>query len=126
MGKPPRPRPLVLVVDDDHALRSALRRTLVQASFECVEAGTARDALAMLETQSVDVALVDIRLPDESGLVLVEHLRSLDPPIPCVVMSGGDELRAAAESSGAVRFLDKPVSSRELLSALQDAMAADR
>jgi DNA-binding NtrC family response regulator len=100
----------VLLVDDEPELRRLLRRTLVRAGFEVVEASDGRAALEAARLAHFDVVISDIRMPHMGGLELMERLQLEDPGMPVVLMSGSAELsnRQSAVDVGAFDYLAKP------------------
>src|SRR3954464_1274959 len=87
--------PLVLLVEDDPVLRSFLSENLAADGFDPVEAGSAADGLRALEYKRPDVALVDLGLPDGSGLDLIARVRGADglasrlaPQLPPALLPG--------------------------------------
>ena len=117
--------PLVLLVEDDALLRSFLSENLAADGFDPLEAGSAADGLRALQYKHPDVALVDLGLPDGSGLDLIARVRTaeglgsrLDPDLPLLVLSGRDgELdRLRGFERGADDYVVKPTAS--LLAAL--------
>jgi two-component system response regulator RegA len=114
----------VLVVEDDATYRGALADALADAGFSALPAGGVRDALALARVQAPDLALVDLRLPDGSGVDVVRGLAGVAPGCRCVVLSGHGTIPAAVEAmrAGAVDFLTKPAEGPEIVAALKDAM----
>lgn len=114
----------VLLVEDDLVYRNALVGTLADAGFLALPAGGVRDALLLGRAQAPDLALVDLRLPDGSGIDVVRQLAEVAPACRCVVLSGHGTIPAAVEAmrAGAVDFLTKPVEGPEILAALRDAL----
>ncbi|TMD74122.1 MAG: response regulator [Chloroflexi bacterium] len=106
----------VLVVDDDEPLARVMARTLRSRGFECDVALTAAEARGLFETGDYAVALLDVRLPDESGYGLLEELRSTRPDTAVVMISGVDdaELGKAALEHGAFAYHVKPVGATQL------------
>lgn len=90
----------ILIVEDDPLIRTFLADNLTADGFELLVAGTIAQALGELESRRPDLAIVDLRLPDGSGLDLIRRVRSadglgtrLDPTLPLMVLSGcGGEL----------------------------------
>jgi DNA-binding response OmpR family regulator len=116
-------RPAVLLVDDDPVLCTFLADNLTADGYELVVAETARDGLRQLEYKRLDLAVVDLGLPDGSGLELIARVRSadglasrLDPTLPLVVLSGlsGELDRLRAFERGVDDFVSKPFSYSEL------------
>lgn len=113
--------PRVLMVEDEMMIRVLTTDMLEELGFEVVEAGTAAEALDLLESAGpVHAALVDLGLPDRPGEDLIHDLRALRPDLPVVVVTGRD----ASALSGRTRalpdlgFLEKPYDMPELERAL--------
>jgi serine phosphatase RsbU (regulator of sigma subunit) len=106
----------VLVVDDDEPLAKVMARILRSRGFECDVALTGSDARRLLEGKDYAVALLDVRLPDESGYGLLEELRATRPNTAVVMISGVDdpELGKAALEHGAFAYHVKPVGATQL------------
>ena len=106
----------VLVVDDDEPLARVMARILRSRGFECDVALTGSEARRMVEVKDYAVALLDVRLPDESGYGLLEELRATRPNIAVVMISGVDdpELGRAALDHGAFAYHVKPVGATQL------------
>src|SRR3954462_7709516 len=110
----------ILLVEDDLGLRTFLADNLAADGFDVLLADTVRDAVRLLEYKQPDLALVDLGLPDGSGLDLIARVRSadglasrLDPQVPLVVLTGrASELdRGRGFDRGADDFVAKPLSS---------------
>jgi serine phosphatase RsbU (regulator of sigma subunit) len=106
----------VLVVDDDEPLARVMARTLRGRGFECDVALSGAEARALLQTKEYAVALLDVRLPDESGYGLLEDIRAMRPDTAVVMVSGVDdaELGKAALEHGAYAYHVKPVGATQL------------
>jgi len=106
----------ILVVDDEEALAKVMARTLRSRGFEADTALTAAQARQLFETQGYALALLDVRLPDESGYGLLEELKAMRPDTAVVMVSGVDdpELGKAAIEHGAYAYLVKPVGATQL------------
>lgn len=115
----------VLLVDDEPELRRLLRRTLVRAGFEVVEAVDGRAALEAVRLAYFDVVISDIRMPRMGGLELMERLQLEEPDLPVVLMSGSTELsnRQSALDVGAFDYLAKPSELNKIQSTTLSALA---
>ena len=113
----------VLIVDDEPAVLSLLRTVLKQGKFEVVEARAADDALNLLEHESVDLVISDIRMPGMSGIELLDELREWDMDLPVIFISGKgtDREWAQAVQSSASALIEKPFKKEALLKAVQKA-----
>jgi serine phosphatase RsbU (regulator of sigma subunit) len=108
--------PRLLIVDDEEALAKVMQRTLRSRGYESDIALTAAEARRQFEANEYALAVLDVRLPDESGYGLLEELRSRQPNTAVVMISGVDdpELGKAALEHGAYAYLVKPVGATQL------------
>jgi DNA-binding response OmpR family regulator len=115
--------PTIVLVEDDPVLSTFLADNLSADGYEPVVAETLRDGLREFEFHLPDLAIVDLGLPDGSGLELIERVRTadgiasrLDPTVPLIVLSAraGDLDRVRAFERGADDFVPKPFSYGEL------------
>src|SRR5262245_43397722 len=106
----------VLVVDDDEPLARVMARTLRSRGFECDVALSGAAARSLVASNDYALALLDVRLPDESGYGLLEELRATHPNTAVVMISGVDdaELGQAALEHGAYAYHVKPVGATQL------------
>src|SRR5262245_10553734 len=107
----------VLVVDDDDDIRTFLASVLAKQSITVATAGSGADAMALLGREAFDVVLLDLRLPDASGLDVLRWARDADVDTEFVVLTGHAEVEAAVEAMrlGAYDFIGKPCRNSELL-----------
>lgn len=115
----------VLVVDDEHAIRLSLAGKLRQAGYRVMEADSLQAAKKRLE-ESVDVALLDYRLPDGSAFELLERLRQSPIDVPAILMTGHSSVPNAVKAmkAGAFHYVSKPIDFEELLKLVDQALAA--
>jgi len=101
----------VLVVDDDQTVRETLADYFETLGYVVRTAGTATTGRQAAAEHAPDVVLVDLRLPDASGLTLLEALRADDPELGVIVLTGHADVPTAvrAMQQGALDFLEKPV-----------------
>ena len=118
--------PTVLLVEDDDNVRFAMAALLAQEGYQVLTAATAHDALGVLRTPSspIDVVLLDVHLPDASGIDLCARLRQLRLGTPVIVCTGEATPEEAAEllRLGVRRYLQKPVSPDELLATVEASL----
>lgn len=107
----------VLVVDDDPLIRWSLEQALSSEGYDVTALDSAEKALAEVESSDVDLAIVDVVLPGMDGLELIGRMRSVCPGIKTIVMTGerSREIEARALEHGAVAYVEKPFSVRELI-----------
>ena len=118
MTEPARKR--ILVVDDANLVRRFYRDALERAGFEVYEALNGVEALERLLAEPVDLAIVDVNMPQMDGFTFLEALRRQAPPIsslPALIISteAGNQDRLAARRAGANFYLVKPVSQDRLV-----------
>ena len=104
-------RPLALIVDDEPDIRELLEITLARMQIDSRQAGTVADALARLAGAAFDFCLVDMRLPDGSGIDIVRHVAEHCPDTPIAVITAHGNMQTAIEAlkAGAFDFVSKPV-----------------
>ena len=115
----------LLIVDDDQIFRSRLVRAFRERGFETRGAASATEAIAAAAGETPELALVDMRLPDGTGLDVVKALRSLDACTTIVVLTGYGSIATAVESVklGATSYLTKPVDAEQILAAFNGESA---
>ncbi len=101
----------LLIVDDEDGLRTLLRSEMELHGFEVGEADGGNMALEMLKKGTFDIVLLDILMPDISGISVLREIRSAKIPAKVIMLTGVNELKLAQESIqlGANDFLTKPV-----------------
>lgn len=118
--------PTVLLVEDDEPARFAMAALLVREGYQVVTAASVHDAMGILRRPFTpfDVVLLDVHLPDASGIDLCARLRELFPKVPVIVCSGeaSPDEAAALLRLGAHRYLQKPVSPDELLATVEASL----
>ena len=107
----------ILVVDDDQRLRSLLSRYLGGEGFRVTTAGTAAEAREQLRALQPDLLVLDVMMPEETGLAFTEALRQerMEVPILLLTARGAPEDRIAGFEAGADDYLGKPFEPRELV-----------
>jgi len=113
----------ILIVDDDTSLRSFLSERLSRGDFDAVPIGSARDALKVLEESDYDVVLLDITMPDMSGLDALQQIRQLEDPPEVVMLTADTSLQTGIEAMrlGAYHYLTKPATLDEMEATLRKA-----
>jgi FOG: EAL domain len=123
-----KPRPLVLVVDDDEDFARSCVRVLQTWGYGVQTASDGGTAIELARSQQFDVVLTDIQLPSYSGLDILRAVRERDRDTPVVLMTGGpglDSARVAVEW-GALSYLVKPLSMSQLRDVLSRAVQMHR
>lgn len=121
MTTAPGPKPRVLVVDDDKAVRESLRRSLEFNGYEVALAGDGAEALAAIAATSPDVVVMDVMMPRLDGLEATRALRTAGNDLPILVLTARDAVgdRVEGLDAGADDYLTKPFALQELLARLR-------
>lgn len=120
----------ILLVDDDDALRKALRLTLLKLGHEVLEAHNGNEALHLYAAEPPDLVMTDIIMPEKEGLETILELKRLHPPVKIIAMSGGGRANAIdylkiARQMGVSKTLNKPFSADAMAAAIRDVLAAE-
>lgn len=119
-------QPTVLIVEDDESIRDAMTRVLVREGYLAMTAETGHDALGFLRTplSPINVVILDVHLPDVSGIDLCARIRELHPTMPIIVCTGEAEPDEAARllELGVHRYFRKPVAVDELLATVEASL----
>jgi two-component system response regulator RegA len=118
--------PTILVVEDDDAFRTILVQALEARGYDALGVPDAKSAITAAREDSPEMAVVDLRLGDNSGLDVVRELKAIDPSTGIVVLTGYGSIATALESIrlGAVHYLTKPTDPDRILAAFQRGLAA--
>lgn len=113
----------ILVVDDEKVIRDGCRRILTDNKYEVICAENGEEALSFLEKESVDVILLDLKMPVMNGEEVLEQTYSLYPDIPVIIITGHVTIDTAVEcmKKGAFSFITKPFQMDQFLLAVKRA-----
>lgn len=116
----------VLVVDDDEVFRGRLVRAFSERGFDARGADGGQSAIDSAQNDSPEYAVVDLRMPDRSGLEVVRALKTLDPTTNVVVLTGYGSIATALEAVrlGATHYLTKPADVDDIIAGFARATAA--
>jgi FixJ family two-component response regulator len=119
--------PIVFVVDDDYRVREALSSLIASVGLQVAAFGSATEFLEADKPDSPACLVLDLELPDTSGLELQRELATGEGP-PIVFITGHGDIPASvrAMKAGAIEFLPKPFSEQDLLKAIDAAIVLDR
>jgi two-component system KDP operon response regulator KdpE len=118
-----RARSLILVVEDDPDIQRLIARRLRDADFDVVTAATAGDGFTVFGERFPDLVMVDLKLPDGSGLGLVRQLRAAsDVPVMVVTANADERSLVACLDAGADDYVVKPFRVNELLARTRSAL----
>ncbi|MBI2569345.1 MAG: sigma-54-dependent Fis family transcriptional regulator [Candidatus Schekmanbacteria bacterium] len=121
-------QPAILVVDDEKNILTALARALSLDGYAVVTAASGEEALRVVEERSVDLVMLDVKLPGMDGLEVLGLLRSRSPDTPVVMMSGHGTIETAVRATrlGAFDFIEKPINVERILVAVSNALQLGR
>ncbi len=119
----------ILLVDDDPDIRSLLKIMLTGEGHDVIEATDGTQALQVAQSQSFDLVLTDLIMPDKEGIETIMELRKKIPRIRIIAMSGGgvgrqEDYLGLAGKLGAMRTLAKPFGVKELKEAVDAVLGA--
>jgi len=102
-------KPVLLIVDDDPGPRESLR-IVFKERYECLLANNGQAGIELARQRPVDVAILDIRMPDLTGIEVLRELKKIDPGIECIMLTGYEtvDTARAAVHYGASEYLNKP------------------
>ena len=118
--------PSLLLVDDDAPLRQVLGRALEKRGFAVSAAPDVATAILLAQSNPPEYAVIDLKMPGPSGLVLVRHLKELDAETRIVVLTGYASIATAVEAIklGAAHYLAKPADADEIVKVLMQSEAS--
>ena len=114
----------ILVVDDESAIRRALRPPLVELGFQVAEASRGEEALQLLRAGAYDAVLLDVNMPGIGGIETLRRIRAFAPRLPILMLTVRDqeEDKVQALDLGADDYVTKPFSTRELIARIRAAV----
>jgi two-component system response regulator RegA len=118
--------PSLLLVDDDEVFRTRLARAFESRGYDVRQSGSKEDALRVARQDSPELAVVDLRMPDGSGLEVVSVLKEIDGTTNVVVLTAYGSIATALEAVrlGATHYLTKPATCDEIIAAFARGSSA--
>jgi DNA-binding response OmpR family regulator len=119
---------LILIAEDEPRIASFLRKGLVAEGYACVVAGDAENAIMLSQAEPIDLVLLDLILPDRSGLDVLRTLRARDPRMPVLILTAKDDVgsKVSGLDHGADDYLTKPFVFEELLARIRALVRRDQ
>ena len=111
----------ILILDDDSAIREELGEFLIEKKFETHTASLPSEAMEILKEREIDIAIIDVKLPEKDGISALKDIRQLYPDLEVIMISGhGDmEMVISAMRAGANDFFLKPFRSIDVENAIE-------
>ncbi len=118
----------LLVIDDEPNIVFSIKETLSSSQISVISAATAREGIELVRTRRPDAAIIDVRLPDQTGLEAYDKIRLIDPRMPVIIMTAFAKTDTAIEAMcrGAYEYLVKPVDFRRLKAVVHKALELSR
>lgn len=116
----------ILIVDDEASLRTALFRALDRKGYQVITSASSKEAETVGSSdKALDLAIVDLRLPDGDGIELMQKLRVLHPNIQVIILTGHASIESAVEATrkGAFHFVTKPCNLDEIMTLVDRALS---
>ncbi|SPE60055.1 Response regulator receiver protein (modular protein) [Verrucomicrobia bacterium] len=113
----------VLIIDDDPAVRASISRVLQAAGYDVATAGNAQDATVRFGSESIDLVLLDLNLPPESGWDVFERLSARLPLVPIIIITGMTNQARTALAAGVGALFEKPIEVPALLETMDQLFA---
>jgi diguanylate cyclase (GGDEF)-like protein/PAS domain S-box-containing protein len=122
--KKPMETAVILIIDDDQRLRKTLDDILKAKGFQTVTASNGTEGLLLMQRYAVDLALIDLSLPDMSGLDVLSRIKADNPNIGVIILTGNATLESAIEATnrGAFSYLVKPYEIEQLMLQIKRAI----
>jgi FixJ family two-component response regulator len=116
---------VVAIVDDDAAVRRALRRLIISLSYRPIGFASGEDFLASLRDATPNCVLMDQHMPSLNGLDVLRRMRTEEQRVPVIIVTGFDQpgLRQKCLEAGASDYLVKPLEAATVSTAIQVALA---
>jgi YesN/AraC family two-component response regulator len=120
----------ILLVDDDAQVRKMLKITLERAGYEIVEAADGCEAVKVYDSASIDLVITDIVMPEKEGIETIMELKSANPAVRIIAISGGGRINPEdylkwAQRFGVANTFTKPVDREELLASVAEILGAE-
>jgi DNA-binding NtrC family response regulator len=115
----------ILVIDDESIVRTSCSRSLTPEGYDVKLSQNGADAMKMLEEESFDLVLTDLKMPDIDGIEVLKMIKQRWPQTEVIVVTGYQTVDTAVKSIklGAFDYLEKPFTPDSLIAAVNNAMA---
>jgi diguanylate cyclase (GGDEF)-like protein/PAS domain S-box-containing protein len=114
----------ILIIDDDPNIRKTLSDIFDINGYKSITAATGENALKKVDEGNIDIALIDLKLEDMSGIKLMKKIKKLCPDIECIILTGhaSEDTAIEAVNSGAYSYIKKPYNIEQLLFTIRRAI----
>ncbi|SFG55536.1 Response regulator receiver domain-containing protein [Desulfotomaculum arcticum] len=117
----------ILIIDDEEGMCWALEKSLNQDGFEVVTTTNGNEGIAIFNSHSFDLVLLDVKLKESNGLLLLEQIRKTNSLVPVLIMTGYSSMSVALEAvdKGATGYLTKPVKVSNLRETVRELLLGE-
>lgn len=107
----------ILLVDDEESILNLIKMNLIFENYEVITAECANDAIKLFKSESPDLIVLDLMLPDKDGFEVIHEFQSINAEVPIIILSARDQLnnKLLGLQLGADDYITKPFDSRELI-----------
>ena len=114
----------VLVVDDDADMRKLLRDFLQPGGYDVLEAANGHDAMVLVDSEPIDVVVLDKEMPGLNGLDVLSLLQRRRPGLPVIFVTafGGPQIAVESRRRGATEYLEKPFRVRRIVDTIDEVV----
>jgi FixJ family two-component response regulator len=120
----PKAKPLILIVDDDEAMREAIKGLIRSLGYRVEAVGSAQEFLSSRFVRRTSCLIADVQMPGMTGLELYRRLSTSEKPIPTILITAypEDGVRERALSAGVIGYLSKPFEDNDLAACVRSAL----
>jgi DNA-binding NtrC family response regulator len=118
----------ILIIDDEEVLRDVLHAVLSREGFDVLLAATGEEGLGLLETDEVDLVILDMMLPGMDGRETLRHVKEINPTVPVIVITAFSSIDGAIDAmkEGAFHYIPKPFKNEEVILTVNNALEQRR
>lgn len=115
----------ILIIDDEALVRKTLRRLLEKNKFDVLEAENGNQALEIFKNNRPKIVITDLFMPEKEGLETIQNLKSINPDVKIIAISGGGIVNPEtclymAKKMGAVKTFTKPIDQNKLITTIEE------
>lgn len=114
----------ILIIEDDVSFCLMMKTFLTKKGFQVFNAFSFKEAAVLLNDESIDLVLTDVRLPDSDGIEILKFIKNINPAIQVILMTGYTDIKTAVNvmKIGAYDYVSKPINSDEMLHTINKAL----
>ncbi|GAB4242451.1 MAG: sigma-54 dependent transcriptional regulator [Ekhidna sp.] len=118
----------ILIIDDEQDICTLLKKFFSKNGFEVFTAASGKSGIKLIEEKGVDLVICDFRLPDYTGLEILQKIKIVDPSIQVIIITGYSDVRIAVEAlkKGAFDYVTKPLHPDEILHSVEGALKSEK